>query len=137
VPFCFCFYLKSSLPRYSPLSALVDVTVFLAARVALACTLLLPVSLWLVVCCCHCRCAEIKSTPTLRAPLSGTFLQTLPDLVTPLKGYSLFSYATEGVLFISVQLSGDAVSALRKAGSGTNQTPSTGLRHPSFNHCRI
>ena len=24
--------------------------------------------------------------PTLRAPLSGTFLQTLPDLVTPLKG---------------------------------------------------
>ena len=26
---------------------------------------------------------------TLRAPLSGTFLQTLPDLVTPLKGYSL------------------------------------------------
>ena len=27
--------------------------------------------------------------PTLRASLSGTFLQTLPDLVTPLKGYSL------------------------------------------------
>ena len=27
--------------------------------------------------------------PTLRAPLSGTFLQTLPDLVTPLKGHSL------------------------------------------------
>ena len=26
---------------------------------------------------------------TLRAPLSGTFLQTLPDLVTPLKGHSL------------------------------------------------
>ena len=26
---------------------------------------------------------------TLRAPLSRTFLQTLPDLVTPLKGYSL------------------------------------------------
>ena len=26
---------------------------------------------------------------TLRAPLSGTFLQTLPDLVTPLKGLSL------------------------------------------------
>ena len=25
----------------------------------------------------------------LRAPLSGTFLQTLPDLVTPLKGHSL------------------------------------------------
>ena len=24
--------------------------------------------------------------PTLRASLSGTFLQTLPDLVTPLKG---------------------------------------------------
>ena len=27
---------------------------------------------------------------TLRASLSGTFLQTLPDLVTPLKGHSLF-----------------------------------------------
>ena len=37
---------------------------------------------------------------TLRASLSGTFLQTLPDLVTP--------------LFISSQLSTDAVSALRK-----------------------
>ena len=44
-------------------------------------------------------------TPTLRASLSGTFLQTLPDLVTPLKGHSIF---------ISVQLSSDAVSALRK-----------------------
>ena len=28
-------------------------------------------------------------TVTLRAPLSGTFLQTPPDLVTPLKGHSL------------------------------------------------
>ena len=28
-------------------------------------------------------------TPTLRASLSGTFLQTLLDLVTPLKGHSL------------------------------------------------
>ena len=28
-------------------------------------------------------------THTLPAPLSGTFLQTLPDLVTPLKGHSL------------------------------------------------
>ena len=39
------------------------------------------------------------------ASLSDTFLQTLPDLVT---------YATEGALFISAQLSTDAVSALRK-----------------------
>ena len=29
-------------------------------------------------------------TPTLPASLSGTFLQTLPDLVTPLKRHSLF-----------------------------------------------
>ena len=36
---------------------------------------------------------------TLREPLSSTFLQTLP---------------TEGALFISAQLSTDAVSALRK-----------------------
>ena len=40
---------------------------------------------------------------TLRAPLSSTFLQTLPDLVTPLRAF-----------FISTQLSTDAVSALRK-----------------------
>ena len=32
----------------------------------------------------HCTLAA-----TLRAPLSGTFLQTLPDLVMPLKGHSL------------------------------------------------
>ena len=36
-----------------------------------------------VVCCVH------THTHTLRASLSGTFLQTLPDLATPLKGYSL------------------------------------------------
>ena len=30
-----------------------------------------------------------KSPLTLRESLSGTFLQTLPDLVTPLKGHSL------------------------------------------------
>ena len=42
---------------------------------------------------------------TLQTSLSGTFLQTLPELLTPLKGH---------VLFISAQLSTDAVSALRK-----------------------
>ena len=48
-----------------------------------------------------------QALPTLRASLSGTFLQTLPGLVTPLKGHSLspnsarFSYATEGALFTS------------------------------------
>ena len=31
-----------------------------------------------------------KPNTTLRASLSGTFLQTLPQLVTPLKGQSLF-----------------------------------------------
>ena len=45
-----------------------------------------------------------KTRRTLRASLSGTLLQTLPDF---------FSYATEGALFISAQLSTDAVSALR------------------------
>ena len=39
--------------------------------------------------------------PTLQALLSGTFIQTVR-----------FSYATEGALFISAQLSSDAVSAL-------------------------
>ncbi len=87
---------------------------------------------------------------TLRASLSGTLLRTLPDLVTPLTGGTLylraavqrrgqrppkgsgtnhtpsiafrhlppnsarFSHVTEGTLFISAQLSTDAVSALRK-----------------------
>ena len=41
---------------------------------------------------------------TLQALLSGTFLQTLQDLITPLKGHSLFF----------AQLSTDLVSALRK-----------------------
>ena len=35
------------------------------------------------------------NVPTLRAPLSGTFLQTLPDLVTPLKGHSLYGAAVQ------------------------------------------
>ena len=34
--------------------------------------------------------AFVTTWTTLRASLSGTFLQTLPDLVTPLKGHSLF-----------------------------------------------
>ena len=34
-----------------------------------------------------CSGAQMGQT-TLRASLSGTFLQTLPDLVTPLKGHS-------------------------------------------------
>ena len=42
---------------------------------------------------------------TLQASLSGTFLQTLPEMITPLKGHALF---------ISMQLSTDAVSSLRK-----------------------
>ena len=42
---------------------------------------------------------------TLRASLSGTFLQTLTDLVTPQKGHSIS---------ISAQLSTDAVCALQK-----------------------
>ena len=47
---------------------------------------------------------DVLGSTTLRTPLSGTFLQTLPDLVTPNKG----------ALFISAQLSTDAVSALQK-----------------------
>ena len=45
---------------------------------------------------------------TLRASVSGAFLQTLPELVTPLKGHSIF---------ISAQLSADAVSVLRNISS--------------------
>ena len=32
---------------------------------------------------------SVEEGPTFRAPLSDTFLQTLPELVTPLKGHSL------------------------------------------------
>ena len=44
-----------------------------------------------------------KSQATLQASLSRTFLQTLPELLSPLKGHS-----------ISTQLSSDTVSALQK-----------------------
>ena len=40
-----------------------------------------------------CRCHKAYST--LRAPLSGTFRQTLPDLVTPLKGHYLSVYSVQ------------------------------------------
>ena len=43
---------------------------------------------------------------TLQVLDSGTFLQTLPELVTPLNALM--------ALFISAQLSTDAVSALQK-----------------------
>ena len=39
--------------------------------------------------CLHRRCSVVMLPVTLRTSLSGTFLQTLPDLVTPLKGHSL------------------------------------------------
>ena len=51
-----------------------------------------------------------QSACTLRASLSGIFLQTLPELVTPLNRHSMF---------ISGQLSTDAVSALRKVNNKT------------------
>ena len=71
---------------------------------------------------------------TLKASLSGTFLQTLPELVTPLKGH---------VLFISAQLSTDAVSSLRKVWVLTNKTveathtPSIAFRHLPPNSARF
>ena len=39
--------------------------------------------------------------PTFRASLSGTFLPTLPDLVTPLKGHSLERVSTRVVVVYS------------------------------------
>ena len=53
---------------------------------------------------------------TLRASLSGTFLQTLPDLVMPRP-------QRKGALFISTrQLSCDAVTERPPKGLGTNMT---------------
>ena len=43
------------------------------------------ISEFLRVCVCVCICVHA----TLRTSLAVTFLQTLPDLVTPLKGHSL------------------------------------------------
>ena len=57
--------------------------------------------------------STVLSVPTLRASLSGTFLQTLPDLVTPLKGHSIF---------ISAQLSMQRRGQRPPKGSGTNMT---------------
>ena len=39
--------------------------------------------------CITCSLTTTKHAPTLQASLSGTFLQTLPGLVPPLKGHSL------------------------------------------------
>ena len=58
------------------------------------------ISLW----CLQTHTHTTNTHHTLWASLSGTFLQTLPELVTPLKGHS----------FISTQLSTNAVSTLRK-----------------------
>ena len=51
-----------------------------------------------------CTIRPLGATASEKASLSGTFLQTLPDLVRP----------PEGALSIFAQLSSDAVSALRK-----------------------
>ena len=59
---------------------------------------------------------EVAVLGTLRASLSGTFLQTLPGLV--------------GALFISAQLSTDAVSALRKVWVLTRLWKQSSAREP-------
>ena len=41
------------------------------------------------VCVCVCVCVCARARACVRPSLSGTFLQTLPKLVTPLKGRSL------------------------------------------------
>ena len=81
---------------------------------------------------CDCRNEKLMSSKylvivALRAPLSCTFLQTLPELVTPLKGHS-FS--------ITAQLSTDAVSAPPK-GWSTNKTESnTASKHARKHEAR-
>ena len=54
---------------------------------AFGCVLLL--CLCVVVCVCVWLCVVCVCVCALRASLSDTFLQTLPELVTPLKGHSL------------------------------------------------
>ena len=68
---------------------------------------------------------QLTAKHTLRASLSGTFLQTLPDLVSPLKGHSLSPHSCP------------PTRSAPPKGLGTDQTPSPGLRHPSFSHCRV
>ena len=85
---------------------------------------------------------------TLRAPLSGIFHQTLPDLVTPLKAHALSLPAAvhrrgkrppKGLGTDQTPSTGlwRKVPESDARSVGTDQTPSIGLRHPSFNHCRI
>ena len=65
---------------------------------------------------------EVAVLGTLLASLSGTFLQHS----------ARFSYATEGALFISAQLSSDAVSALRKVrvqDCGSSLAPTHARKH--------
>ena len=65
--------------------------------------------------------------PILRASLSGTFLQTLPELVTPL---------FKGVLVISVRVSTDAVNARRISGSGADCGSNIASKHAHKHEAR-
>ena len=67
----------------------------------------------------------VKLCSTLRASLSGTFIQTLPDLVTPLKGTL---YLREAV---------HRRGQRPPKGLGTNHTPSIAFRHPPPNYARF
>ena len=77
--------------RRSRRSAIIWVTMTMSSgeqQIASLGDLLGPLVVFQVECL---RCERCRVRLTLRALLSGTFLQTLPDLVTPLKGHSFNS----------------------------------------------
>ena len=75
---------------------------------------------------------DVSQTDRLTDP---TLLASLPIiLLSP--NSARIGYATKWLLYISTQLSTDAVRQRSPKGLGINQIPSTGLRHPSFNFWR-
>ena len=74
-------------------------------------------------------CIQLKvyNCLTLRASLSGTFLQTLPDLVTPLK-------AALGTLYLRAAVHRRGQRPPK--GLGTDHTPSIAFRHHPPNSAR-
>ena len=66
--------------------------------------------------------STVLLVPTFRASPSGTFLQTLPDLVTPLKGHSLERVSTR-VVVVVVAAQPDCLSTLRQATDVSDSVP--------------
>ena len=92
------------------------------------CRVLLPVGTWPAVEISNCPAQRAILPEDLRIILLKVWNRSVVDTYSehrfPAPSSARFSYATEGALFISAQLSTDAVSALRKVSGTTNMTRS-------------